>query len=104
MPQRRGKRGGGQQVATWFTADLEECALLDVAWLTEKSYKTKRVPSVMCSDTRRRTQREGTWKKLEKDRRRKMQRMLAARSPPSPQADSPPPPCKAEAGTCSLRV
>lgn len=43
----------------WFTIDLETCALLDMAWLTEKSYKTKRVHSVMCSDTKEHEQRGG---------------------------------------------
>lgn len=36
-----------------FTADLKECKLLDTAWPTGKNYKTKRIDSVTCSDTKR---------------------------------------------------
>lgn len=68
---------GGQQ-AGWgacFTAALEECALLDTAWLTEKSYKTKRVHSVMGSDTKGRKQRGGAYKAWNAPRRTKVQTM-----------------------------
>lgn len=67
----------------WFTIDLEQCALLDTAWLTEKSYKTKRVHSVMCSDTKRRKQR-GVWNSMENTCGKKLQRMRADGSSYSP--------------------
>lgn len=44
------KQGGGSGDKgwdAWFTIDLKQCEVLDAAWLTEKSYKTKRVHSVM---------------------------------------------------------
>lgn len=57
------KQGGGSGDKgwdAWFTIDLKQCEVLDAAWLTEKSYKTKKVHSVMCSDTKGCKQREGT--------------------------------------------
>lgn len=68
---RRRRRG------QWFTIDLEECALLDTVWLTEKSYETKRVHSVMCSDTKGHSREEEYRTIQESTHGKKVQRMWA---------------------------
>ena len=67
--------GGGDE---WFTTDLEERTLLDAAWLTGMSYKTERVHSVTCTDTRGCMQRGGAQSSPENRRGSKTWRMRAA--------------------------
>lgn len=77
---KQGGGGGDNNQHAWFTIDLEECELLDTAWLTEKSYKTKRVHSVVCSDTKGHKWRGGAQNSMENTRRKKVQREQVDRS------------------------
>lgn len=56
---REEEQGRTQGSRGTVTADLEECALLDTAWPTEKNYKTKRIHSVDSNDTKRHSREEG---------------------------------------------